>query len=397
MNYYGEGKMIKSNAKRITGLLLIVALAGYTVACSQQTKKSDDTAMVITFVTGDAKVVHTAANTEDAAKIGMVVRESDQIKTTTGTVDLQSRTGSAIRVREFTTITVAKLAGTDGNETRIGMEHGGLLATVNKSASNEDFNVVTPTAVAGVRGTTFSVDVEDGQRPRVKVVEGKVAMAPRIAALEEYSEEEIASSKELTKLSEIQAAAEIVLEDKTEGTLDEKLEEQVMKVNEALKVARKEERKIEDIALVPGVTEAVQLVEKVEKKEVALVDTKEAEFTPQEEVEHQTLVVIESDVLAGVLEKGENNVESVSQLKEIRAQQEEVILQKIEEAASEQKLESEEEIKKHYNKLELITLKNGEKISGAVIAQTGDLMVIHSADGVRRVEKSEVEAQEFLY
>lgn len=389
--------MLVSNAKRITGLLLIVALIGYTVACSQQTKKSDDTAMVITFVTGDAKIVHTAASTEDAAKIGMVVRESDQIKTTTGTVDLQSRTGSAIRVREFTTITVAKLAGTDQNETRIGMEHGGLLATVNKNTSNEEFNVVTPTAVAGVRGTTFSVDVEDGQRPRVKVVEGKVAMSPRIAALEEFTEEEIASSEELSKLAEIQAAGEIVLEDKTEGTLDEKLEAQVIKVNEALKIAKKEEKKIEDIALSPEVTETVQLIKKVEKKEIALVETKEAEFTPQEEVEHQTLVVVESEVLAGVIDKGENSVESISKLKDIRAEKEEIILQKIEKAASQQKLESEEEIKKHYNKLELITLKSGEKISGAVIAQTGDLMVIHSADGVRRVEKSDVEAQEFLY
>ncbi len=383
--------------KKITGLLLILAMAGYTVACSQQTKKADEAAMVVTFVTGDAKVVLASTGEEKVATVGMVVKEADQLKTTTGTVDLQTRSGSAIRVREFTSITVAKLAGKGGDETRLSMDHGGLLATVNKNTAQEEFNVVTPTAVAGVRGTTFSVDVEDGQRPRVKVVEGKVAMAPRISALEDYTKEEIASSPELTKLANLQTTAEIVLEDKTEGTLDESVEQQVIKVNEALTIAKKENKSMKEVALVPEVADVVKLSDRMEKKEVALVETKEAEFTAQEEVEQQTLVTIESDILAGVLSDGENKASAVAQLKELRTAQEEVILEKIEKAASAQKLDSAEEIKKHYNKLEKISLKNGEEISGAVIAQTGDLMVIHSADGVRRVKKNEVESQEFLY
>jgi hypothetical protein len=353
--------------------------------------------MVVTFVTGDAKVVLAATGEEKVATVGMVVKEADQLKTTTGTVDLQTRSGSAIRVREFTAITVAKLAGKGGDETRLSMERGGLLATVNKNTATEEFNVVTPTAVAGVRGTTFSVDVEEGQSPRVKVVEGKVAMAPRIAALEEYTEDEINQSEELTKLANLQTTAEIVLEDKTEGTLDPKVEEQVVNVNKALTSAKKEKKTLAEVALVPEVMEIVELSDKIEKKEVALVETKEAEFTAQEQVEQQTLISIESDVLAGVLSEGENKASAIAQLKEIRTAQEEVILKKIEDAASKQKLDSAEEIKKHYNKLEKISLKNGEEISGAVIAQTGDLMIIHSADGVRRVRKDEVESQEFLY
>jgi hypothetical protein len=390
-------KMNRLFIKKITGLLLILAMAGYTVACSQQTKKADEAAMVVTFVTGDAKVVLAATGEEKVATVGMVVKEADQLKTTTGTVDLQTRSGSAIRVREFTAITVAKLAGKGGDETRLSMERGGLLATVNKNTATEEFNVVTPTAVAGVRGTTFSVDVEEGQSPRVKVVEGKVAMAPRIAALEEYTEDEINQSEELTKLANLQTTAEIVLEDKTEGTLDPKVEEQVVNVNKALTSAKKEKKTLAEVALVPEVMEIVELSDKIEKKEVALVETKEAEFTAQEQVEQQTLISIESDVLAGVLSEGENKASAIAQLKEIRTAQEEVILKKIEDAASKQKLDSAEEIKKHYNKLEKISLKNGEEISGAVIAQTGDLMIIHSADGVRRVRKDEVESQEFLY
>ncbi len=394
--------MLKLNSKRVTGLMLIMALAVYFSACSGQTKKDAlESVMVVTFVQGDARVIHTANGAEEPAIVGMVVKEADQIKTTSGTVDLQAKSGSAVRVREFTTVTIAKLAGKDGKATRVDMNHGSILASVKKASSEEEFSVVTPTAVAGVRGTTFSVDVQDGQRPHVKVAEGKVAMSPRIAALEEFTPEEISKSEQLQKLATIQTAGEVVLEDNNEGSIDPKIENRVIMVNKALLEAVKEEKKPEQIDRLPEVKETVKLANDLAEKKVEAMDVKPAEFSAQEQIDQQTLVAVTPEVLAKVAGQstsdGKPDVAAVEQLKEIRAQQEEVVLKKIEEVAAKKGLNSDEEIKKQYNKLELIRMKSGEQIHGAVIAQTGELMVIHSADGVKRVKKEDVDSQEFLY
>ncbi|MEM5804186.1 MAG: hypothetical protein QW350_05635, partial [Candidatus Aenigmatarchaeota archaeon] len=90
------------------------------------------------------------------------------------------------------------------------------------------------------------------------------------------------------------------------------------------------------------------------------------------------------------------NIENIlAKKEEERKINEEKILKKIEEEASKKKLASEKEIKNFYNKLEIINLKNGNKITGAVIAQTGDILVIHTPKGIVRVNKNDVESQEF--
>jgi hypothetical protein len=414
------------NANAISKFMITLVLAAGVFAFATQCgKAADDSAsrnMVVVFVNGDARIIHETGK-EEAAKIGLLVREKDQIKTTNGSVDLQTRTGSAVRIREFTTITVASLAGKNGGESKIKMDHGGLLANVKKASSNENFSVVTPTAVAGVRGTKFSVDVQDGQQPRVKVVDGKVAMAPRVAALDNYTSEEIESSETLSQLKNLEKQ-EIVLEENTEGTLDPKVEEKVLRVSEAIEASREEskaadaadesttddvaakeesrKKSLEAIEKLESVQTLVAEVKQAPASQAAPVQKKEAEFTAQEKVESQTLVIVDPSLLEKVAESQEKgngtaDVAIVQQIQQDRAQKEEKILDVVKKEAEKNELSTDEEIKAHYNKLEKIILKNGTTISGAVIAQTGNVLMIHSKNGVQRVNKSEIEAQEFLY
>ena len=95
------------------------------------------------------------------------------------------------------------------------------------------------------------------------------------------------------------------------------------------------------------------------------------------------------------LEAGDNQ-EAANEIAEVRKKQQEQILAQIEKEAESQKLESEEEIRKHYQALERIVLHNGEVIRGATVAQTGNILIIHTPDGVRRVSKSEIASQNFL-
>lgn len=370
-----------------TAGLLVASLFLITVSCKEQANKEASRSMVIVFASGDASIVRNGETIP--AKVGTVVKENDVIKTTQGTVDLQSRDGSAVRVREMTTLSVSSLMGTKG-ETKIEMKHGQILANVKKASKDQEFNVVTPTAIAGVRGTTFEVQVFEGfddnrvSNSSVRVLDGKVAMKPRIVALENVSQEDIENSPRLKKLAELQNK-EIVLDDASRGSMDPELEKKVALLNnassensaEALKLA---EEQADDISNTASTEEAM-------KKE-------DAEVTVKDRMESATLTAATPEMLEK-LESGSNQ-EAANEIAEIRKKQQEQILAQIEEEAESQELKSEEDIRKHYQALERIVLHNGEVIRGATVAQTGNILVIHTADGVRRVSKSEIASQNFL-
>jgi len=376
--------------KILTGLLLSLAIAGVVLNCGKKSDSAASRAMVVVFAVGEAKIVR--AGKEIGAQVGMVVSENDQIKTTDGSVDLQTKSGSAVRIRPFTTITVARLAG--GEETKLSMDHGGLLANVKRTSNKETFSVVTPTAIAGVRGTTFSMDVEEGQRPTVKVLDGSVAMAPRIPALDNYTPEQIQANPSLKQLEAVQHQ-EVVIEEKTEGTLDPKVEQQVIQANAAIETAVAQNPTATPDQLNGNLAKAAKIAEEI-KAGPATITTQAAEITARDISERDTLVTVDSSTLEKVVanaDKGDTT--AVDEMRKEQEAKQNVVLQRIQDQAQKVELKTEQEIRQHYNSLETIVMKNGDKLSGAVIAQTGDQLVVHTANGVVRVRRADVASQEF--
>ena len=372
-----------------TAGLLAASLFVLTISCKDQGQKEASRSMVIVFASGDASIVREGK--EIPAKVGTVVQQNDVIKTTQGTVDLQSRDGSAVRVREMTTLNVASLMGNEG-ETRIEMKHGQILANVKKASSGQEFNVVTPTAIAGVRGTTFEVQVFEGYdadkttQSSVRVLDGKVAMKPRIKALENVSQADIDNNPKLKKLAELQNS-EIVLDDASRGSMDPALEKKVALLNNAT-----EESTDSTQALKMAEEKADDITASAEPDKALVKE--EAEVTVKDRMESATLTAATPEMIEK-LQSG-NNQEAATEIAEVRKKQQEQILNQIEEEAENQKLNSEEEIRQHYSALEKIVLKNGEVLRGATVAQTGNVLIIHTAEGVRRVSKAEIASQNFL-
>ncbi|MCB1304367.1 MAG: FecR domain-containing protein [Leptospiraceae bacterium] len=372
-----------------TAGLLAASLFVLTISCKDQGQKEASRSMVIVFASGDASIVREGK--EIPAKVGTVVQQNDVIKTTQGTVDLQSRDGSAVRVREMTTLNVASLMGNEG-ETRIEMKHGQILANVKKASSGQEFNVVTPTAIAGVRGTTFEVQVFEGYdadkttQSSVRVLDGKVAMKPRIKALENVSQADIDNNPKLKKLAELQNN-EIVLDDASRGSMDPALEKKVALLNNAT------EDSTDSAQALKMAEENADDITASAEPDKALVK-EEAEVTVKDRMESATLTAATPEMIEK-LQSG-NNQEAATEIAEVRKKQQEQILNQIEEEAESQKLNSEEEIRQHYSALEKIVLKNGEVLRGATVAQTGNVLIIHTAEGVRRVSKSEIASQNFL-
>jgi len=360
----------------LTGLLVLSAVFGLA-NCGSKGSEAANNSMMVVYTTGTAFIL-AEGKSELPTKVGMIVKQNDIIRTESGTVDLQTRSGSAVRIREMTKITIAALSG--GTETKINMDHGGLLANVKKAGSGENFSVVTPTAIAGVRGTTFSVEVGEDSRSSVRVLDGSVAMKPRVVALEKMDAQQIKADPNLQKLADIQAKSEVVLEKETQGRLDPKTEASLIEANKA------------DANATPGKVSAIAASIDSAKP----VTTEKVEITTREIIDSRTLVAVDGKVMEQAVAGGQESV-AAQEISKQREQKTEQLLGQIMDDASRNKLNSEKEIQQHYNKLELVVLKNGDKIRGAVIAQTGNSIVVHSPEGVKKILRSDLDYQEPLF
>ena len=84
-----------------------------------------------------------------------------------------------------TKVVLATLIRQGGIEsTTVDLDSGKMLCKPKKLIKSESFMVKTPTAVAGVRGTQFTVEADTNGTSRIKVFEGSVKVAKRVKELE---------------------------------------------------------------------------------------------------------------------------------------------------------------------------------------------------------------------
>ncbi|HOP63508.1 MAG TPA: FecR domain-containing protein [Spirochaetota bacterium] len=129
----------------------------------------------IQFVLGDVKIA--AASGEKAAVQGDIVAVSDVITTGKKSVaDLIYGKSGVIRINENSRVTVTSIAAKTGSDTVMDMNNGKVFLTLTK-LKGTGFKVKTPTAVASVRGTSFTV-TSNKRGAKLAVVKGTVAVNP---------------------------------------------------------------------------------------------------------------------------------------------------------------------------------------------------------------------------
>jgi FecR protein len=97
-------------------------------------------------------------------------------------VDLKLNDEIALRIKENSLLKMKQI-GTQGNMVELALERGKVLCRVNRkkksgtSEINSILKILTPTAAATVKGTTFSIDYIPGKRAtHVRVLDGTVNM-----------------------------------------------------------------------------------------------------------------------------------------------------------------------------------------------------------------------------
>ncbi|MBL8994388.1 MAG: FecR domain-containing protein, partial [Spirochaetia bacterium] len=127
---------------------------------------------------------------------------------------------------------------TGQENTRVEFTGGKSMVNITKKLSSQDsFDVMTPSAVAGVRGTEFLIDVEDPNGSKIAVTKGSVAVRTRIAALDDSKNDNMpVAVKEALK--ELAQSQEVPVRVNQEVSVDKKEAEKKNEIiNQVVQVA----------------------------------------------------------------------------------------------------------------------------------------------------------------
>ncbi|MCE9501897.1 MAG: FecR domain-containing protein, partial [Leptospira sp.] len=156
---------------------------------------------------------------ESKVTAGFVFQKGDQIKNGSAVADIQSKTGTIVRIRPFNQISLTDLGFSDKPVTNIYLKAGGMLVRTDKLKKNDAFTISSPTTIAGVRGTLFSFDLQNGDIPRVKVFEGSVRVGINMDE-NEISPKDIALNPNFQKLHTFLNENEVIVESGKEASFD---------------------------------------------------------------------------------------------------------------------------------------------------------------------------------
>ncbi len=155
-------------------MICLIAVASLWMGCS---KAADEYATVMFFI-GDVKI------NDASIDIGAIIKENDRL-VTAGQSSCDLKIGdSIIRIKENSKVLISQLMRKGAVEnTALGLDVGKMLCKPKKLMKEESFLVKTPTAVAGVRGTKFTVEADTMKTTRIKVYDGRVKVIKRVEKL----------------------------------------------------------------------------------------------------------------------------------------------------------------------------------------------------------------------
>ncbi len=134
----------------------------------------------VSDVRGDVKVQRHGSEGFLPLSDGSYVRAGDVVRTGQGSAVLKWVDGTRVRIASDTTLQVLKCqfnTATDATVSVFKLDVGRVWIRVRKLLSpRSKFEVITPTATAGVRGTVFYVEVDPAGQTKIAVAEGAVAV-----------------------------------------------------------------------------------------------------------------------------------------------------------------------------------------------------------------------------
>ncbi|MBN1898980.1 MAG: FecR domain-containing protein [Spirochaetes bacterium] len=185
-------------------LFLFLIILGLMI--SGCTKEADKVKFgIVTLFIGDVEIKKGMKTVKPAIK--MILRAGDRVITGKGSrLDMQMGNFGVLRINQSSEVEMDRLLDASNDSIQTFLKEGQIICKLKKLQKNQDFSVETPTAVVGVRGTTFAVDSsQEEKKSSVAVAEGQVEMAnkeepEKTVTVKENQSAEVSEDKKLPEV-----------------------------------------------------------------------------------------------------------------------------------------------------------------------------------------------------
>ena len=162
-------KLILSPQK--STLVFVAIFAIFSLFCQKDSKTSNVTtepespverAAAFAFIKGDVIVLREGAQIKPI--LGDVLAATDTVVTgANGAAEILLGEDGVLKLAKNTSLSInSALKGhAEERNTEVNLQYGKLVTVLKKERKSESFHVVTPTSIAGVRGTSFLTSVEN--------------------------------------------------------------------------------------------------------------------------------------------------------------------------------------------------------------------------------------------
>lgn len=151
--------------KKLFLLFLLISFIAFT-SCSKP-EDTEETRIKITILKGKVEVL--INGDKKPAKINMILKKNDEVITYNGQADLIIGNIGIMKVKANSVFKISSIS----RDIKLKLNRGKLLLALNKLKKDTTFYVESPTAVVGVRGTSFLITVS-AKESKVGVLTGKV-------------------------------------------------------------------------------------------------------------------------------------------------------------------------------------------------------------------------------
>ncbi len=158
----------------MTKRIIFVLILGFLWNnCKEKTDMTKESVLLVLSKKGEVELIRD--NKTEPLQLNSFVVKGDLIQTKAGSsVDLEFPGGALLRVKENSSLRINSILFQENTQVELNLLKGKVFAKIkNKLKEKESFRIKTPTMIAGVRGTEFSVS--EDEIPKIMVLEGEVS------------------------------------------------------------------------------------------------------------------------------------------------------------------------------------------------------------------------------
>ncbi len=181
----------------------VVALVA--IGCGEKKDQTSLDSAKFTYVKGDVLV------SGKPATLGQTVSKDATIEVKNNSMAvLQFSSSASITLKANSVLSIANLSKNEAGKPVIELSQSSGASFSKIAKGQSEYSIKTPTAVAGVRGTSFELTVGNGKTTQIKLLEGKVAV---IKATEGQTTESI--KEEMAQATVVEAGQKVDVDAKT--------------------------------------------------------------------------------------------------------------------------------------------------------------------------------------